>query len=61
MIETIVLLVVLLSVSLILCWGAKPRKDTEWRGEQAAAAAQDIGEPDERRRRNDAAKERRRR
>ena len=39
MIETIVLLVVLLSVSLILCWGAKPRKDTEWRGEQAAAAA----------------------
>jgi hypothetical protein len=39
MIETIALLVVLLSVSLILCWGAKPRKDTEWRGEQAADMA----------------------
>jgi hypothetical protein len=39
MIETIALLVVLLSVSLILCWGAKPRKDTEWKGEQAADMA----------------------
>ena len=39
MIETIVLLVVILSASLTLCWSAKPRKDTEWQGEQAADMA----------------------